>query len=136
MDMSFQDGLGVLDVGDPTDPVEVGVWHSPTGRAHYAQPTPDGDVTFVGDEIFSEPYGGVHVLDTSDLSSIERLAVIEPPESGGIPTAHNFDVSANRLEVAWNSGCVIQFDITDPAERPERPSISVRVGGRPRIEPS
>jgi hypothetical protein len=59
------------------------------------------------------------VLDTSDLSSIERLALIEPPESGGIPTAYNFDVSANRLDVGWDSGGVIQFDITDPAN-PER----------------
>jgi hypothetical protein len=116
---SFQAGLRVLDVSDPTDPVEVGVWESPTGRAHYAQPTPDGDVTFVGDEIFSEPYGGVHVLDTSDLSAIERIAFIAPPESGGIPTAHNFDVSANRLDVGWDSAGVLQFDVADPAN-PER----------------
>lgn len=112
---SFAAGLRIVDVSDPTAPVEVGHWDDPTGRAHYAEPTPQGDVTFVGDEIFSDPFGGIHVLDTSDLSDITKMAFIEPPESGGIPTAHNFDVSANRLDVGWDSGGVITYDITKPA---------------------
>lgn len=116
---SFQAGLRIIDVSDPTDPVEVGHWPSPTGAAHYAEPTPRGDVVFVGDEIFSSPFGGIHVLDTSDLSNITRIGFIEPPASGGIPTAHNFDVSANRLDVGWDSGGVRSFDIIDPANPTE-----------------
>lgn len=116
----FDAGLRVLDVSDPANPVEAGHWPDPTDGAHYVQPMPDGDVTFVGDELFPpDDPGGIHALDTSDLSTIERIGFVEPPEGPGLTTSHNFDVTANRLYTSWYTGGVRVFDVTDPTDPAE-----------------
>ncbi|WP_396612143.1 LVIVD repeat-containing protein [Haloferax sp. S1W] len=149
--ISFWDaGCWVLDVSDPTNPVPVSSFSEdpdwdeklfeqdfenleyleriflPPGNAHYAQPSPDGDLVFVGAETFpgaigvSDPdeddFGGIKVFDTSDLSNPEFLTRIDPPSVDGFRTSHNFDVTANRLDTSWYEGGVRVFDITDPAD--------------------
>lgn len=111
---AFDAGLRILDVSDPANPQEVGHWPDPTGAAHYAQPMPNEDVVFVGDETFSPPFGGIHVLDTSDLSNISKIGFIDSPDAPGFDTSHNFDVTANRLHTSWYNGGVRVFDISDP----------------------
>ncbi|NHN46494.1 hypothetical protein G9464_02625 [Halostella sp. JP-L12] len=116
---AFDAGLRILDVSDPASPEEVGHWPDPTDAAHYAQPMPNDDIVFVGDETFSEPYGGIHVLDTSDLSNIEKIGFIDSPDTPGFDTSHNFDVTANRLHTSWYEGGVRVFDISDPGSPSE-----------------
>jgi hypothetical protein len=98
------------------------------GNAHYVQPAPDGEHTYVGDETFpgafeedpdTDQYGGVRVFDTNDLSDIEQVSFIAPPEAEGLRTAHNFDVTANRIHTSWYNGGVHVHDIVDPAEPEE-----------------
>lgn len=116
---AFDAGLRILDVSDPANPEEVGHWPDPTDAAHYAQPMPNDDIVFVGDETFSPPFGGIHVLDTSDLSNIEKIGFIDSPDTPGFDTSHNFDVTANRLHTSWYTGGVRVFDISDPASPSE-----------------
>lgn len=116
---AFDAGLRVLDVSDPANPQQVGHWPDPTGAAHYAQPMSNEDVVFLGDETFSPPFGGIHVLDTSDLSNISKIGFIDSPAAPGFDTSHNFDVTADRLHTSWYSGGVRVFDITDPSSPSE-----------------
>lgn len=139
-------GIVVADVSDPTDPELVAQFGEapeadtpqPTpfpleryltnpGNAHYVQPSPDGDYTFVGDEVFpnliedpeNDTYGGVRIFDTSDWDNVERVGFIEPPDADVFRTSHNFDVTANRIHTSWYAGGVRVHDITDPSD-PER----------------
>lgn len=104
------------------------------GNAHYVQPSPDGDHVYVGDEKFpnelkenpsTDEYGGIRVFDTHHLgddefdSSIRQVAFISPPSGEGFRTAHNFDVTEDRLHTSWYFGGVRLYDITDPTNPEE-----------------
>lgn len=106
-------GVVVLDVSDPTNPVEVahfgatddaGIAPETTaayyqrylgqpGNAHYVQPTPDGSYTLVGAETYPGTYrdtvipgthGGIKVFDTSDLAGMSSDPT-RPDPVGFIP---------------------------------------------------
>lgn len=113
---------------------DFAAYNSRPGNAHSVQPSTDGDHVFVGAESFpselgvSEPgvddYGGITVWDTTDLEAPTKETRIEPPVidddvTGKRFTAHNFDVTANRLHTSWYHGGVHIYDITDPSN-PER----------------
>ena len=139
-------GCVVADVGDPTDPRLVTQFgeapkaNTPMGdsfpreryltrpgNAHYVQPSPGGDLVYVGAETFpggfveapdNDDYGGITIFDVSDPDAPEELARIVPPKADGFRTSHNFDVTANRLHASWYDGGVTVHDVTDP-ESPE-----------------
>ena len=131
-------GTRVLDVSDPSNPVEVSAFgvapgadkgtsgnvndrlYGPPGNAHYVQPSPDGDHVYVGAETYIRESGGIKVFDVTDFDAPEQVARIDPPdvdEGIGIfgKTSHNFDVTANRLYTSWYEGGATVFDITDPS---------------------
>ncbi|MFB6070522.1 MAG: LVIVD repeat-containing protein [Halanaeroarchaeum sp.] len=133
-------GCRVLDVSDPTDPVEVSAFGQapgadrgdegdPVGRlfgypgnAHYVQPSPDGDHVYVGAETYAVRSGGVRVFDVTDFDDPRHVATIQAPNRNpGIfaDTAHNFDVTDNRLYTSWYRSGARVHDVTDPAN-PER----------------
>ena len=89
------------------------------GNAHYVQPSPGGDYTYVGAETYVGPPGGIEIFDTSDLSAVEQVGRIDPPDVDGFHTSHNFDVRNNRLHASWYEGGVRVYDITDPTEPEE-----------------
>lgn len=99
-------------------------YYAGDGNAHYVQPTPDGNYTFVGDEKFpnrleddpaTEEYGGIRVFDTQNLNDVQQVAYIAPPDvDAERRTSHNFDVKANKLHASWYGGGVRVYDITDP----------------------
>jgi hypothetical protein len=64
----WDSGLRIIDVTDPTNPVEVGAFDygpgTPNRNAHGAVVTPSGDWVYVGDEFGANNTGGVHVFDT------------------------------------------------------------------------
>lgn len=129
-------GTRVLDVSDPTDPVEVSsfgetedadkgdegdpwnrVFASP-GNAHYVQPSPDGDHVYVGAETYAGESGGIKVFDVTDFDDPQQVAEIEAEDrNDGIfaDTSHNFDVTSNRLYTSWYDAGARVYDITDPA---------------------
>ena len=138
-------GVVVADVNDPTDPELVAQFGDAPeadkpqpdpfpleryltnpGNAHYVQPSPSGDLTYVGDETFpgfseedpdTEEYGGVRIFDTSDWDDVEQIGFISPPDVDvGLRTSHNFDVTQNRIHTSWYNGGVRVFDVTDPTE--------------------
>lgn len=146
-------GVVVADVSDPTDPVLVAQFGDAPeadtpqpdpfpleryltnpGNAHYVQPSPDGDYTYVGDETFpgdfaedpdTDQYGGIRIFDTSDWDDVERVGFISPPdEDVGLRTSHNFDVTANRIHTSWYNGGVRVHDITDPSDPEELASYN------------
>ncbi|WP_435176492.1 LVIVD repeat-containing protein [Halorussus sp. AFM4] len=129
-------GCRVLDVSDPTDPVEVSAFGQAPGadrgddgthwdrvfaypgNAHYVQPSPDGDHVYVGAETYAVQSGGIRVFDVSDFDDPRQVAEIEAEDRnpGIFPdTAHNFDVTANRLYTSWYDAGARVYDITDPA---------------------
>lgn len=153
--MCFWDaGVVVADVTDPANPTAVahfgaasdaGVKPSNTvelykrylggheTNAHYVQPTPDGNYTFVGAETFPGPFedvvvpgdhGGIRVFDTSHVSTDsaptnpyeEHVAYIPAPEplDDALQTSHNFDVAESKLFTSWYQGGVRAFDISEP----------------------
>lgn len=147
-------GAWVLDVSDPASPSALGrvggldieelaslsgsdlnrQYIEPPGNAHYAQPTDDGSVLFVGGESWDTNTGddsggpsNIDVWDISDPASPERLARIAPPlprsgdtTTGGTwTTPHNFDVVGDRLYSSWYQGGVKIHDISDPANPEE-----------------
>lgn len=134
-------GIVVADVSDPTDPRLVTQfgdapgadgdgfdWErylTRPGNAHYVQPSPDGDLVYVGVETFpgavgvenpdNDDYGGVQIFDVSDPANPRKLARIEPPSVDAFRTSHNFDVTANRLHASWYDGGVTIHDVSDPS---------------------
>lgn len=141
-------GIVVADVSDPTDPRTVSHFGAAPagdapypddgfpieryltapGNAHYVQPSPDGQYVYVGAETFprsfvDDPdhhdYGGISVFDVSDPANPTKVSRIAPPDIDVFRTAHNFDVTENRLHASWYNGGVAVFDVTDPAA-PER----------------
>ncbi|WP_458204535.1 LVIVD repeat-containing protein [Haladaptatus sp. NG-SE-30] len=129
-------GCRILDVSDPTDPVEVSwfgqtknadmgmdgdpwsrVFSSP-GNAHYVQPSPDGNHVYIGAETYAGESGGITVFDVSDFDDPRQVAEIEAEDRnpGIFPdTSHNFDVTANRLYTSWYNAGARVYDITDPS---------------------
>ena len=103
-------------------------YYTRQGNAHYVRPSPDGNYTYVGAETFPQyvmndpetsDYGGIEVFDTSDLSAVEQVGRIDPPDVEGFRTSHNFDVTDNRLHASWYEGGVRVYDVTDPANPEE-----------------
>jgi len=65
----WDSGLRIVDVTDPSAPVEVGsydygIFTNGLRSAHYAAATPSGDWVYLEDEIGYYRAGGVHILDT------------------------------------------------------------------------
>ena len=105
----WDSGVVVVDVTDKRNPVAVGHFggtEEATGdlvdylvgektNAHYAQPTPDGDYTFVGAETFPGPslppgeatvqpngdHGGIRVFDTRDVRPLAEGGRAVYPEA-------------------------------------------------------
>ncbi|WP_440007931.1 LVIVD repeat-containing protein [Halomicrococcus sp. SG-WS-1] len=158
--MCFWDaGVVVADVSDPTDPTAVAHFGAADDagekpadtaeryrrylgghetNAHYVQPTPSGDYTFVGAETFPGPFedtvvpgdhGGIRVFDTSDVSASstpsnpyeDHVAYVPAPEQpdGALSTSHNFDVTDSKLFASFYQGGVRAYDIDDPTDPQE-----------------
>jgi hypothetical protein len=78
----WDSGLRIVDVTDPTNPMEVGAFdYSPTTDgnccAHDAKPTPSADWVYLEDEIGVGATGGVRVLDTSTCDGRSYCAPVE-----------------------------------------------------------
>lgn len=133
-------GVVVADVSDPTDPqlltqfgdapgadgpgFDSERYLTPPGNAHYVQPSPNGNLVYVGAETFpgsfvespdNDDYGGITIFDVSDLDDPQELVRISPPNVDAFRTSHNFDVTSNRLHASWYNGGVTVHDVTDPA---------------------
>lgn len=107
-------------------------------NAHYVQPTPDGNWTFVGAETFPGPFedtvvpgdhGGIRVFDTGDVthdstpgnpyeSHVAYIPAREPLDDAA-QTSHNFDVTDGKLFTSWYQGGVRAFDVEDPTDPTE-----------------
>jgi hypothetical protein len=98
----------------------LGRYLGPPGNAHYVQPSPDGNHVYVGAETFLGRPGGIDVWDVSDLEAPAQVGRIDPPDVDAFRTAHNFDVTANRLHASWYAGGVRVYDVTDPSDPVER----------------
>jgi hypothetical protein len=138
-------GVVIADVSDPTDPTTVTQfgdvegaatpqpdpfprerYFTAPGNAHYVQPSPDGDHVYVGPESFPnllpgapQNYGQIRIYDVTDYDDPELVSTIQPPDVDDFRTAHNFDVTANRLHATWYNAGVRLYDITDPANPTE-----------------
>jgi hypothetical protein len=158
--MCFWDaGVVIADVSDPTDPTAVAhvgaaadAGEKPEDtvernkrylgghktNAHYVQPTPSGDYTFVGAETFPGPFedtvvpgdhGGIRVFDTSDVSADstpsnpyeDHVAYIPAPEplDDAVQTSHNFDVTDSKLFASFYQGGIRAYDTEDPTSPEE-----------------
>lgn len=139
----WDSGIVVVDVSDPTDPQLVTQFGdapmadtpmgdsfpterylTPPGNAHYVQPSPDGNLVYVGAETFpgsfvenpdNDDFGGIKIFDVSNSDNPEELVRIDPPNADAFRTSHNFDVTSNRLHASWYNGGVTIHDVSDPS---------------------
>ena len=147
----WDSGLRIVDVTDAEAPEEIGAYdYTPRQDArglwvdccaHYAQPTPSGDVVLLEDELGIGRAGGVHILrtDTCDgvqTCRIEKVGFWAPPIPSGQAMAiraeiqagittngifqrfftrdvHNLDVQEDRFLAASYSSGVQLVDMTD-----------------------
>jgi hypothetical protein len=109
-------GLIILDVGNglrggsPANPVEVSRIQTPGGDVHNAWYWPDRGYVFVGQETFTSPFGGMHVVDVSDLAAPVTVANYVLPDS----PPHNFwlDETEGILFAAWYTNGLRAIDVT------------------------
>lgn len=77
----WDSGLRIVDVTDPTHPVEVGSFDYGPGTdnccAHYAAATPSGNWVYLEDEYGVGGSGGVHILDTHTCDGTSYCTPIE-----------------------------------------------------------
>ena len=119
--------LYVLDVQDPTNPVELGrfVWPYPfAGDFSPGRPVANAD-----DSVVIFPDGSwddgrssrLHILDISDLGSIREISTVAFPESDTHRRgqkwfwAHDLAIKGNLVYSTWLGGGVQAIDISDPA---------------------
>ena len=108
---------------------------TPAGSDHYAQVNDDGTVLAVGRETWAVRddgtagqegalvggASGVTLYDIADPADPKQLARIAPPESfdqtrrGWFTTAHDFELTGDRLYSSWYFGGVAIHDVSDPA---------------------
>ena len=100
------------------------------GNAHYGATDPTNSVLALGREAWSVQHdgepgdgpGGIELYDIREPTAPQQIATIEPPESpdssysGVWTSAHNFELSADRLYSSWYDGGITIHDISDPAE--------------------
>lgn len=100
------------------------------GNAHYAATDPTNTLLAIGYEAWSVDHdgervggpGGIELYDISDPTVPQQVAAIDPPESpdsspsGVWTSAHNFELSTDRLYSSWYNGGMMIHDITDPAD--------------------
>ena len=103
------------------------------GNDHYAATDPTNSLLALGREGWVVERdgtqrggpGGIELYDISDPVDPQQVAAIDPPETpdptiGGIwTTAHNFELSTDRLYSSWYQGGMMIHDISDPSN-PER----------------
>ena len=114
--------LYVLDVQDPTNPVELArfVWPLPfAGSFSPGRPVANADDTLV---IFADGswergrQSELHILDISDLSAIREISTIEcHPEVFRSCWAHDLVIKGNLVYSTWERGGVQATDISDPS---------------------
>jgi PGF-CTERM protein len=101
----------------------------PPGNAHYADVNDDGTLLAVGGESWDARLGdghggpsGIDLYDVSDPAAPEPLATVEPlqPKDGRVregvwTTAHNFELTGDRLYSSWYQNGVKVHDVSDPS---------------------
>ncbi|WP_439028508.1 LVIVD repeat-containing protein [Haloarchaeobius sp. DT45] len=142
-------GVFILDVSDPANPSFVGrkgdytrdelddlsraKYLEPLGNDHYVTVNDDASIMVEGGESWDtnpdDDEGGpsgLELFDISDPANPQKLSAIEPPNSvsntyrnGTWTTAHNFELSGDRLYTGWYQGGVTVHDVSDPTT-PER----------------
>ena len=120
----------VLDVQDPTKPVELGrfVWPYPfAGDFSPGRPVANADDSLV---IFADgnwQHGResrLHILDISDLASIREISTVDFDDAVGREGywAHDLAIKGDLVYSTWQRGGLQVIDITDPTN-------PVKVGG-------
>jgi len=133
----WDSGLRILDVTDPTHPVEAGAFDYGPGtgyrNAHGAVASPSGDYVYVGDEFGFDQRGGIHVFDARTCDGTSHCTPTpiafwqrQSPDAGAPPPVgpffasfvafdvHNmFPLGENGLLVANYRLGVRLLDVTD-----------------------
>lgn len=126
-------GLRIVDVSDPSQPVELGAWVGDSaqrwaGNLHTAMAyeTPDGRrLVYAIPELFTgEDVPAIFVLDATDLAAPtlvgEWAAAGEHPNDGIRFSLHNFQIVGGRLYLAYYHAGVWVLDVAgEKAVAPE-----------------
>ncbi len=109
----WEEGLRVLSVADPTRPFEVGRFDYPGAFTHSTVVSEDGSTAFLSDEVYTPPYGHVHVLDISRPSEIREIGSWTCPDADA--SVHNLALRDKRLYLAYYTCGVRILDVSSPA---------------------
>jgi len=97
------------------------------GNAHYGATNPTNELLALGREAWSVDHngeqrggpGGIELYDISDPAAPQQLSTIDPPDSSTDSvwtSAHNFELSTDRLYSSWYEGGMMIHDITNPTD--------------------
>jgi len=133
-DSSTHGYLYILDIQDPTQPIELGRYVFPVlgtpSSPSMARPTSDGTLVVLADHSWglgsatTETCGILHILDTSNLGAISEISTFALPQSsspsectgdGNWVIATDLAIRGNMVYSTWLRGGVRAIDISDPA---------------------
>jgi sugar lactone lactonase YvrE len=110
-------GLRILDVSDPRNPIQIGVYTYPGGWTHSAEPGANGDLVYLTDE---QPGGFMRVIDVSDLANPREIAQYKsssgPVEGDSEISIHNILVKGDLVYVANYQDGFRVVDVSDPTD--------------------
>jgi len=103
--------LGVIDVSDPNNPVEMAEFSSPNHFTHNSWPTHDNHYTFTTDEVDNSSLAS---YDVSDLSNITALDQVQSNPGSNV-IIHNVHLYNDQFaDVAYYKDGVVIFDVSHP----------------------
>ncbi len=133
-DSSTHGYLYILDIQDPTQPIELGRYVFPVlgtpSSVSMARPTSDDALVVLADHSWglgsatTETCGILHILDTSNLGAISEISTFALPQSsspsectgdGNWVIATDLAIRGNMVYSTWLRGGVRAIDISDPA---------------------
>lgn len=106
----LEGGLVLLDVSDPSDPVELAIRNYPGSFTHNAWPTQDRRHVLTTDEVVG---GLVRIWDVQDLDNIVEVATYTANEAAIV---HNAHVKGDLAYVSFYEEGVRILDISDPTD--------------------
>lgn len=103
----------VLDIADPSHPVELSQWSYPGGFSHNAWPDDSGQWLYVTDEVRGEP------LKVFDISNLAAPVLANEVTSNPSAVIHNVYVHGDEAYLANYTEGTRVLDIADPAHPAE-----------------
>ena len=101
--------MRLLDLSDPTDPLDIHGWTYPGARTHSGEKTQNGRYLYVCDE---QNYGTMKVFDMANIFSPQIVHIFS---ANPLAIAHNIHIVGNTGYMAYYTEGIRLLDLRDPS---------------------